>query len=198
MNYKTCTKCGEEFEATTEFFNKHKGGKFGLRAICKRCRFELEQTEEKREIHRKANRRYNKTEKSKRASKRYCSSEKCKTTRKEYYKTDKGYEVKRKAGRKWQENNKAYGASKSAERRARKLQATPAWADMDLIKRYYDTAATMCDYHVDHIIPLQGKNVCGLHVENNLQLLPARLNESKGNKYPLTREEEVRYKGVNV
>ena len=38
MEYRTCTKCGEEFEATEEFFYKQKTGKFGLHATCKTCR----------------------------------------------------------------------------------------------------------------------------------------------------------------
>ena len=38
------------------------------------------------------------------------------------------------------------------------------------------------NFHVDHIIPLKGKNVCGLHVENNLRIIDGLSNMKKGNK----------------
>lgn len=66
-----------------------------------------------------------------------------------------------------------------AERRANKLKATPAWANLDKIKELYLNCPE--GYHVDHIIPLKGKEVCGLHVESNLQYLPAIENIKKKN-----------------
>jgi hypothetical protein len=67
-------------------------------------------------------------------------------------------------------------------------QASVAWADQDKIKQIYLerdrlTQETKIPHHVDHIIPLQGKNVCGLHVHSNLQILTASENASKSNKF---------------
>ena len=69
----------------------------------------------------------------------------------------------------------------SSKRKARKLQATPSWADLEKIKEIYLNCPE--GYQVDHIIPLQGKLVCGLHVENNLQYLTSEENRRKSNKF---------------
>ena len=67
-------------------------------------------------------------------------------------------------------------------RRAKVSHATPPWADRAAIKKVYAKARQL-GLHVDHEIPLNGKLVCGLHVENNLQLLPPEINLLKGNSY---------------
>ncbi len=78
-------------------------------------------------------------------------------------------------------------AAKTQRRNAAKLRAIPTWADMIAIERHYANARYLTDvtghlHHVDHIIPLRGKTVCGLHVENNLRAIPHFLNTRKGNK----------------
>lgn len=58
---------------------------------------------------------------------------------------------------------------------------TPKWADRAKIREIYVNRPDGC--HVDHIIPLRGKKVSGLHVENNLQYLPIKDNMKKHNTY---------------
>jgi len=67
------------------------------------------------------------------------------------------------------------------------MRRAPTWADLDAIQEIYllrdlMIAETRKVYHVDHIIPLQGNNICGLHVEYNLQIILAEENLSKGPK----------------
>ena len=87
--------------------------------------------------------------------------------------------------------NKARVLANKAKHRACKRQRTPKWVDKDhlwLIKEAYDLAVlrtklTGFSWHVDHIIPLNGKTVSGLHVIENLQVIPGKENLLKNNKY---------------
>lgn len=82
------------------------------------------------------------------------------------------------------ENTDSYKNSKkfyTAKRRVAKLRATAKWANLEAIKAIYRNCPK--GYHVDHIVPLQGENVCGLHVENNLQYLTRAENIEKGNSF---------------
>ena len=70
--------------------------------------------------------------------------------------------------------------ARNAKYRSYKLQAIPKFANLNKIKEIYKNCPK--GYHVDHIIPLKGNIVCGLHVEWNLQYLPSKDNCSKSNK----------------
>ena len=76
--------------------------------------------------------------------------------------------------------NRGVMNARIARRRAAVEQRTPAWTDLDAIQAFY--AACPPGHHVDHIIPLRGRTVSGLHVLNNLQYLPAAENLSKANR----------------
>lgn len=82
----------------------------------------------------------------------------------------------------WEANNRGRVNALWMKRYTNKLKATPAWAELDRIQVVYQKAKQW-NMQVDHVIPLQGKNVCGLHVWANLQLLDPSFNLSKGNKY---------------
>lgn len=96
----------------------------------------------------------------------------------------------RKTQKKWQKENADKANAYTAKRRSCQLQRTPPWLTADHlaeIQAFYTqskalTQSTGVAYHVDHIIPLQGKTVSGLHVPWNLQVITATENCSKSNR----------------
>lgn len=82
----------------------------------------------------------------------------------------------------WAQANPLKVKLNKALRRARVRQATPCWADRTELDDVYLEALHM-QMHVDHIIPLKHRLVCGLHVPENLQLLTASENARKSNKF---------------
>lgn len=90
---------------------------------------------------------------------------------------------------KYYANNKSTYNARTRKRQAAKLQRTPAWLtqgdmfEMECIYKYCSALRSIgLDYEVDHIIPLQGKEVSGLHVPTNLQVIYSAQNRSKHNK----------------
>ncbi len=103
---------------------------------------------------------------------------------------DKNPEVVKENGRKWSKKNAEHCARKSSERRAATFRAIPPWLtveDRALIAAKFAEAKrisleTNVKHHVDHIVPLKGEKVRGLHVPWNLQVIPASVNHKKWNK----------------
>jgi hypothetical protein len=98
---------------------------------------------------------------------------------------------KKKVASSWQKRNKGHVNSLTRARQAAKLQRTPAWLTTEQLKEieeFYIMAQELeavfpWKQCVDHIIPLQGRTVSGLHVPSNLQILSAKANMEKGNRY---------------
>jgi len=118
--------------------------------------------------------------------KRYAKSpEKWKESQARYLKNEDARRKRKIAIREWAERNPGARPAYTAARRARQKQAAPSWLSEDQMsdmKKIY-TEAKRLDLTVDHIVPISGKDVCGLHVPWNLQLLSGVENSRKGNVY---------------
>jgi 5-methylcytosine-specific restriction endonuclease McrA len=178
---KQCSVCQE----TKPFlsFHKQKSGPGGYRSACKDCR-KGEHTDRYAE---------NKHEWNQRAvAWRVANPDKAKLIGKKFREANRKQRNDYKND--WAQANKGHVNAYNVKRHAAKLKRTPAWlSDFDKLKiECLYQLATMrtresgYDWHVDHIIPLQGKFVSGLHVPSNLRVIPAVENNRKYNRYEVT------------
>lgn len=170
MNSKVCTGCKEN--KSLDSYHKAPKEKDGLVDRCKDCKKEYYTKNRERILN-------------------------------SYHQTK---DARKPVGEKWREANKEHLSNYSKEyrkaikdkvafwngtRRALKIKATPPWLSQDQLDQiaYYYTLSkdayilTGEDHHVYHIIPLKGRNICGLHVPWNLQVLSKSENLRKGNKF---------------
>lgn len=161
--YKTCTKCAQVL--TLQSFHKLSSVWDGKQNTCVSCRKSIDHE-------------------------RYVNNAKqINDNSKNYYYSHPEKAVER--VRAWQNANRDKVNAVAAKRRAIKKLACPKWLSKDQQKEilnFYTQAKLLTEqtgitYQVDHIVPLLGKDVCGLHVPWNLQVITATENISKGNRY---------------
>lgn len=163
---RVCKKCS--IEKPLELFAKHSKCKFGRLHECLDC---------KNKYH--ADRYKSNPQKHIEVQKK--SFQKRKDTGADVYKGVRNYR------KKYPEKH----AARQRERDALKLKRIPSWSteqDREDILKIYELAKKLenlfgVKYHVDHVIPLNGENVCGLHTPTNLQILESSLNVRKSNKH---------------
>jgi hypothetical protein len=185
---KQCTKCAE-FKLVDMFY---KGKNKKPRSHCKACTklsesIRAKANPQKQSARQKAWREAN-PDKAKLIAQRHFAKNRDVMYQRTALWRETNREYVKELSRLWAKNNPSKMAAQASKRRAKLLSATPLWADFGAIQIEYDLAdwcskATGIKYHVDHIVPLQGKNVCGLHVPHNLQVIPAMDNLKKKNKF---------------
>lgn len=182
---KTCTKCTISKDES-EFA---KNGKFGLHTACKQCARDAAKKwrEENKEMAKERDRLKHIKNRDKRLAKMrdydLLNKEKKLLYEKNRY-TEKREQIKA-ATKNYRLNNRHMVYAWNNARRCAERRATPSWADFKSIAAVYKSCFAIASesgipHHVDHIIPLRGKLVCGLHVHNNLQVIPASDNLRKG------------------
>lgn len=159
---KTCSKCKTEYPATLEYFPPNKHTKDGLTSHCRICHSANTKNWQK-ENKEKVNEKY-----------RNWYKKELSLNREKYNNFSKT----------WYKNHTDYNRIKVRAYNKRVRQAT--LNNFEIRKQLQEIyKACPPGYEIDHIIPLNGKNVCGLHVPWNLQYLTVEENRKKGNRITL-------------
>ena len=165
---KFCAKCQEI--KSFDLFNKNKSQKDGLQNYCKPCG---------RSSNRDAYAKNSQKICSKTSKYKKINADKVKESNNRYYETNKTKVLKKSS--EWAKNNREKCNLNLMKRIAQQKQAVASWFETEKVALVYKKAKEW-GFAVDHIVPLQGKNVCGLHCWANLQLLDQSLNSAKGNR----------------
>ncbi len=199
---RICTKCSLDLPLSA--YPRDRSKKGGLRVSCKACHNKVNQKwrQDNPEKSREAGRKWYKAnpestkerarkwrlanpgrakEISREASRRAYAKDPEKARERGRRRANPEKERERK--QKYAKANPGKVRARQAMRRAAVKQATPNWlseSQLSEISRIYATCPK--GWHVDHIVPLQGATVSGLHLPCNLQHLAAKENRRKGNK----------------
>lgn len=197
---KRCVNCGRFLgESSFHWQNKEKGSR---RNICKRCKkiYDKEYCERNRD----GRKEYDRNHKDRRKENDQKNKDRIKKQQKEYRRNNR--EKIKKYGKRYNNRyrikNRDKMRAKEVRRRARKVNAIPNNVDMKKVNYMYSFCNKLnkihgyIKYHVDHIKPLSKG---GLHHENNLQILEAKLNLEKSSSYPFEKKfEGIMYKNIKT
>lgn len=174
---KICSTCKVEKEIIE--FHRNASASDGLCGRCKDC----DRAYKRSDVTRAARRRRHATDKERRNANRreYAKANRDKFSVYQKAYADKNRDKVRELNRKSYNSEKARpkNNARAASRRANKGMATLPGYKPQIVEIYKGCPK---GFHVDHIVPLKGENVCGLHVPWNLQYLPALENIKKSNK----------------
>jgi hypothetical protein len=187
---KTCRSC--LLEKSVDEFYKNVKVAGGLQSYCKPCdnklRLERDAKNPARAAARARKYRANNPEARKASKSKWYQGNKQKYKQSVDKYRAANRERLREADKKYRDEKSHEYNQRTANRRAKKLMATPKWANKFFMEEIYDlckrrTKALGVSHHVDHIVPLNSKLVCGLHCEANLRVIPSFENHSKNNRY---------------
>jgi hypothetical protein len=191
---KKCVLCGEVKELN--LFYRRKDAPDGYRNDCKPCRIAvshknyIDKLDDKRVWHR-VNYAAKIASNPNWHAEYYAKNKEVRLAYDAEYYRSKNREKRIKQVNEWVANNKGRANANKKAYKVAKINACPAWLNEEhhwMIQEAYSLAQVRSEmlgftWHVDHIVPLRGKKVSGLHVPWNLQVIPGSDNMSKSNKF---------------